>query len=201
MVEIATAVASPATSVVGATAAFGVPLITDEDQLATARDAVVALAADIAPDVRGIIVSAFGDPGLHDLKRLLAVPVTGIAESAFLEASQSGEAFAVVTTTPKLVVAIGRMVDRMGLAERFVGTFLTEGDAAEITNDPQRLPGALGRASQHALAAGARSIVIGGGPLAVAARAIAGTLPVPVIEPIPAAVRHIERRLGLDVTR
>jgi Asp/Glu/hydantoin racemase len=36
--------------------------------------------------------------------------------------------------------------------------------------------------------------VIGGGPLAAAAEALAPRLPVPVIEPVPAAVRAAVRR-------
>eukprot|EP00277_Geminigera_cryophila_P009192 CAMPEP_0179409324 /NCGR_PEP_ID=MMETSP0799-20121207/2633_1 /TAXON_ID=46947 /ORGANISM="Geminigera cryophila, Strain CCMP2564" /LENGTH=78 /DNA_ID=CAMNT_0021180979 /DNA_START=134 /DNA_END=367 /DNA_ORIENTATION=- len=55
--------------------------------------------------------------------------------------------------------------------------------------DKERLEGALRQACQRAVDGGAESIVIGGGPLAVAARAIAQDFHVPLIEPIPAAVR------------
>ena len=40
---------------------------------------------------------------------------------------------------------------------------------------------------------GAQSIVIGGGPLAVAARAIVHRVPVPLVEPVPAAISQVLR--------
>ena len=43
--------------------------------------------------------------------------------------------------------------------------------------------------------AGAQAVVIGGGPLAVVARRLAGRFPVPIIESIPEAVRWLERAI------
>ena len=54
----------------------------------------------------------------------------------------------------------------------------------------------------HAVSAlGAQAIVVGGGPLGRVARALRGRLDVPVIEPIPEAVRHIARVLGVASAR
>ncbi len=63
--------------------------------------------------------------------------------------------------------------------------------------DRQGLADALREACERAVRdLGAQALVIGGGPLAVAARAIAHSLPVPIIEPVPAAVRLAVRRAG-----
>ncbi len=106
------------------------------------------------------------------------------------EAATGGRRFAVVTTTPDLVDSISQSAEAYGHAGRFLGTELTEGDVTALTNDPARLPHALLAACQRAITQrGAEAIVIGGGPLAVAARAISGELPVPIIEPVPASVR------------
>jgi allantoin racemase len=192
MVAIAEAVAGQ--PVRGLTARFGAPLITDPETLATAARAVAAL----APDLQGagaVIVAAFGDPGLVELRWRLPCPVTGIAEAGMAEAAALSPCFAVVTTTPALVPSIAANAAASG-HHAFAGTWVTPGDPASLMADPVALSAALDAACRRAIdEGGAGAIVIGGGPLAVAARALAGTLPVPLVEPLPAAVRLTLRRL------
>jgi allantoin racemase len=144
----------------------------------------------LEPGLSGIVISAFGDPALFEARRLTTLPVTGIAEAGMAEAAAGGRPFAVVTTTPDLVDSIAHSAEIYGHKGSFLGTELTEGDVTALTSDPVRLPQALLAACQRAVTTrGAEAIVIGGGPLAVAARQISGELPVPVIEPVSAAVR------------
>lgn len=187
MLDIACAAAGTRAGVEGRTAGFGAPLITEPAALALAAEAVTALAPGLGqPD--GVIVAGFGDPGLAALRRLLACPVTGIAEAGMAEAAAGGRRFAVVTTTPALAESIAEAAARYGHAARFAGTWVTEGDPAAVMADPDRLTAALQTACRRAVEGGAEALVIGGGPLALAARRLAGTLPVPLIEPVPAAV-------------
>lgn len=190
MVEIARR-AAPQVEIQGLTAPFGVPLITNETALEEASRAVLALRADSAVQgADGIIVAAFGDPGLIELREHIGAPVTGIAEAGMAEAAAGGRRFAVVTTTPELVAAISRRAERYGHGKAFAGTWLTSGDPSEVTNDPARLVDALGEACRRAkVEGGVDAILIGGGPLAKAARALAGSLDLPIMEPVPAAVR------------
>lgn len=181
----------------GLTAPFGAPLITDEAALEEAARAVLTL----APALRGadgVIVAAFGDPGLPALRAVLDCPVTGIAEAGMAEAAVGGRRFAVVTTTPDLTQAIARRAEAEG-HRVFAGTWVTPGDPAKIMARPEALRAALHDACLRALdGTGVKAIVIGGGPLAVAARALRGLLPVPIIEPVPAAVRLALRRHRLS---
>ncbi len=183
----------------GATAGFGVPLITTEAALATAADAVVTLVREIADPGDGVIVAAFGDPGLARVRddlgqRRPPVPVTGIAEAAFAEAGADGRVFAVATTTHALVGAITGRAAAYGCGDHMCGVFLTPGNPVTLMADPPALLAALETACLAAIGAGAQAVVIGGGPLAVAARALRATLPIPIIEPVPAAVRLAYRR-------
>lgn len=193
---LALAEAEAGFALTGLTATFGQPLITDESGLEEAGRAVLAL----APDLRGadgVIVAAFGDPGLAALRAVLDCPVTGIAEAGMAEAAAGGRRFAVVTTTPELTGAIARRAEAEGHAG-FAGTWVTPGDPAAIMARPEALRESLHDACLRALdGTGVEAIVIGGGPLAVAARALRGLLPVPIIEPVPAAVRLAMRRHAL----
>jgi Asp/Glu/hydantoin racemase len=189
MLAIAREAAPAGVSIEGATAPFGEPLITDEAALAVAAEAVQALVTgERVTGFDGVIVAAFGDPGLAALRSRLPVPATGLAEAGMGEGAAHG-LFAVVTTTPDLAAAIGRAARAYGHGDVFHGTWLTPGDPRALMADGGRLVAALEEACGEAVAAGARAIVIGGGPLAVAARALATRLPVPIVEPLPAAVR------------
>jgi Asp/Glu/hydantoin racemase len=62
--------------------------------------------------------------------------------------------------------------------------------------DPAAVTEALALACEAAIRIdGAQALVIGGGPLALAARALRPRFVVPIIEPIPAAVRLAQKRL------
>ncbi len=194
MLEIARPHAPEDVSIEGLTAPFGVPLITNEEALTRSAEAVLALGPRLTP-YDGVIVSAFGDPGLAALRAKLFVSVTGIAEAAMAEAGAGGRAFAVATTTPDLAAAITRSAETYGHRALFRGVFLTPGAPEALMRDPVALQEALLAASEQAVRAGAAAVIIGGGPLAVAARAIAPRLAAPLIEPVPAAVRLAAQRL------
>jgi Asp/Glu/hydantoin racemase len=197
MVEIARD-AGPGFRIVGLTAPFGAPLITDAAQLETGRRAVKTLLASLKDAAyRGIILSAFGDPGIFELRAGLEVPVVGIGECGMREAALEGRSFAVVTTSPGLVASIDGMAERLGLAAHYVGVELTAGDPVALTADAVRLEAALAEAIDRVIGGRrAEAVVIGGGPLAAAARALAPRFSVPIIEPIPAAVRALGHALA-----
>lgn len=187
MVRIARETAGPQVQVDGLTAPFGARLITEPRALARAAEAVVALAPRLG-SANAVIIAAFGDPGLTILRRRLFMPITGIAEAGMAEAAQGGRPFAVVTTTPDLRDHIGKTAAGYG-HDGFLGTWTTPGDPAALTENGPALHDALAEAGNDAIRAGAKAIVIGGGPLAEAARTLAREVSVPLIEPVPAAVR------------
>ena len=173
------------------TAPFGVPLISHDLALAMAGDAVLALAPGLREGgFEGVIVAAFGDPGLAALRGQLDCPVTGIAEAGMMKAASGGRRFAVVSTTPGLRDAIDLTAARYGHDATYRGAEFTPGNPLDLMADPERLVEALAEACTRAInQRGAEAIVIGGGPLALAARALAPRFTVPIIEPVPEAVR------------
>jgi Asp/Glu/hydantoin racemase len=186
--------AAPGCVVTGMTAASGPRMIVDEAGLATGAASVAGMARDVRSAFDGAVVSAFGDPGLETASAILPFPVCGIGAASFAEAADGGRRFAVATTTPGLVAAIAGRVAAAGLSARFLGTWVTPGDPAATMADPERLDALLAAEIGRARGAGAEAIIIGGGPLAEAARRLTGNAEVPLIEPIPAAIRLILRQ-------
>ncbi|ODN69077.1 aspartate/glutamate racemase family protein [Methylobrevis pamukkalensis] len=193
MVAVARRAAAGRLAVTGATAAFGAPLITDETSLAIAADAVIASASEhAAGDLDGVIVAAFGDPGLEVLKARLGCPVVGLAEASMMEAAAGGRRFSVATTTPRLVDAIRRCAVRHGLARQLLSIRTTPGDPETVMADLTTLRGRLREEVRSAIEEdGAEAVIIGGGPLADAATDLARELATMVIEPVPAAIRAL----------
>lgn len=201
MVGVARKTAPAGVHIEGATALRGAPLIVDDEKLAIGAKAVGELADTLdLSNYAGIIVSAFGDPGMDALRSRSPVPVTGIAEAGIIEAANGGRRFSVVTTTPGLVSAIRERVCAYGYGHLFAGVRLTEGDAAELMDDPNRLEAGLAHACEAAIGMdAAEAIIIGGGPLAVFARALQPRFSIPIVEPVPAAVRLAAARAGAHV--
>ncbi|MFX4392994.1 aspartate/glutamate racemase family protein, partial [Acinetobacter baumannii] len=83
---------------------------------------VLDIAQAHANDCDGIIVAAFGDPGLRAVRATLAVPSVGIGESAMLDAARNGRRFGVATTTPLLKAAIDALPEELGLQPSYTGT-------------------------------------------------------------------------------
>jgi allantoin racemase len=191
MVAIARAVAPRGVDVVGVTAPRGVKMILTADELAAAAPIVVEIRAE-ATGVDGIIVGAFGDPGLAALRERVAVPVVGIAEAAILEAVAEGRRFGVATTTPALIEVIAERVRQLGVAELYTGIQLTRGDPMALVADPPLLVEALAEAVHESIEQdGAEAVIIGGGPLGQAAIALAPRFTTTIVAPIPAAMRRL----------
>jgi len=191
--------ADPGARVDCATVRSGAPLLLDETLLALGAAAVVDLVRETDLSAYdGAIVAAFGDPGLEKSRALSLVPVVGIAEAGMGEAASGGRRFSVVTTTPLLVAAIERRAEAYGVRSNFAGVRLTQGEIGALMADQHTVEAALARACELAIVEDrAQSIVIGGGPLAVAARALAPRFDVSIVEPIRAAMRLLRARIGI----
>jgi Asp/Glu/hydantoin racemase len=177
-------------TVTGLTAPSGVPMILDEQALAASADGVVAIGTTTASD--GIIIAAFGDPGIEALRARVTVPVVGLCEASLLEASRGGRRFGIATVTPDLVTSFAAKAEGLGLSPLFTGTRLTEGDPLFLASDPDRLNTALEGAVRQCLEVdGAEAVIIGGGPLGQAAETLRGLFSVPVIAPLSAAANRL----------
>ena len=106
------------------------------------------------------------------------------------EAAAGGRPFVVVTTAPAPAASIGEMAKAYDYGDLCRGVCLTCGEAHEVMADSHRLEAGLAAACKQAVRHhDAEAIVIGGGPLAMAARALKARFTIPIIEPLPAAVR------------
>lgn len=198
MVEIARRSLPPHATVCGLTVPEGPGLISDQLALDESREIVLAFGCEVATQgFDALIIAGFGDPGLHGLRGKIRLPVTGIAEAGIREAADGGRRFSIVTVTPQLHASLLDSAARYGHSRQLASIRYTEGDLSELMGDAARLTQALVDACRLAMKVdGAQAIVIGGGPLASTVKAIALHLPIPIIDPVGAAVRLTCLRLA-----
>src|SRR5262245_16278057 len=87
MVAIARSCVPGDVVVAGATATRSPPMITTPAALAAAAGEVVEIGVRDAGGTSGIVVAAFGDPGLETLRRSVPIPAVGICEASMIEAA------------------------------------------------------------------------------------------------------------------
>lgn len=197
MVEIAGEAAKTST-IHGVTMTGVPPIITTPEALDQAAEAVSQTPIDGV--YSAVIVAAFGDPGIDSLRARLSVPVVGIAEASLLEASQNGRSFSVATTTPALGPRIKERAAQLRLETECLSVRFTDGDPFVVMADTDRLVAALAKTIDQCIGDGAQAVVIGGGPLAKAARVLKPHFDVPIIEPIVSAVCLAEARIEARVS-
>jgi Asp/Glu/hydantoin racemase len=165
------------------------PLLTTPKDLEDAIPGVVKIGVEAAKDdhVAAIIIAAFGDPGLAELRAAVTKPVFGIREEAFHEAARDGRPFGVATTTPQLADSFRVTAEMMGYADLYRGTRVTPGDPKELMKSPEQLDAALAEAVRASIADGARAVIIGGGPLTASALRLQPEFDIPLVVPVIAA--------------
>ena len=167
----------------------GIKLIESVAQSVATIPAVLSVVDERHAQVDAIIIAAFSDPGLSDARQAASCPVFGIAESAMKTAARIADRFAIVTLNAELRGAIAANAVAYGYAEQLTGVRILPWSVATVSADPSSYRKAFAEACAQAVAEdGAGAVIIGGGPLSGIADAIAGDLPVPVLDGVRCAV-------------
>jgi allantoin racemase len=172
------------------TARFGAPYIADEASYAVAAhatlDAWAAALATPEPAPDAVLIGCFGDPGLLALRESSPVPVTGLAEAAFIEAARHGR-FAIVTGGERWGPMLARLAQALGHAPSLAGIHTVVPTGAELAADPAAAHTLLTQACRDAVRQlGAQSVILGGAGLAGMAAGIQPGVSVPVIDSVTA---------------
>ncbi|MCZ0964359.1 aspartate/glutamate racemase family protein [Paracoccus benzoatiresistens] len=170
-------------------------LLTTPEDMAHAVSGVVEIGrlAAAEEEVAAVIVSAFSDPGLAELREALPdTVVVGIGEQAFHEAARDGRSFAIVTITPDpaLIESFRAKAEELGYGKQFKGVRVTPGDPKELVEEPEQLDAALAEAVEQAVHEdGAEAVIMGGGPLSAPAMRIQPRFDVPLVVAVTAATK------------
>jgi allantoin racemase len=186
-------VASPGTELVPATAPRGVPYIATRAEAQIGGAIALEMLAEAGDGVDAAIIAAFGDPGLFGARELFSFPVVGLAEAAMLTACMVGRRFSIVTFAGALAPWYEECVAMHGLASRCAGIRTLDGSFKSISEVQAEKEELLVALANRAVEQDAADVVIlSGAPLAGLAAKVGDRIPVPVIDPVAAAVRQAE---------
>lgn len=204
MTALAQEAAGGKARIVGRTNDGAPRLLTNPEDMARAATGVVDLGrAAIREGAAAVIVSAFSDPGLAELRDALPdTVVVGIGEQAFHEAARNGRSFAILTITPDpaLVESFHAKARELGYERQFKGVRVTPGDPKELVERPEQLDAALTDAVERAVREnGAEAVIMGGGPLSAPAMRIQSRFDVPLVVAVTAATNAAMTELSKKI--
>jgi Asp/Glu/hydantoin racemase len=198
MLETGRAVAAPNTELMTMTAPRGFPYISSRAEAQISGAIVLEMLAEAYPNVDGAIIAAYGDPGLHGAREMFDIPVVGVAEAAMLTACMLGDRFVIVTFTPALCGWYRDCVGMHGLTHRCAGIVALDQSFSLITDiQEDSLEPLVVLANRAVAERGAAVIIFAGAPLSGRAAKARARIPVPVIDPIAAAVKQVEAVIAL----
>ncbi|WP_245290335.1 aspartate/glutamate racemase family protein [Shinella sp. DD12] len=134
-----------------------------------------------------IVVSCFSDPGIDVVRAVGRVPVTGIAEAAYLAALGLGARFGIVSLGPSSIARHRRYLEKLKLDARLAGDRSIDMTIVELiaTNVVERVSSI---AVQLRDTDGADVIILGCAGLGSYRAALQDSLGLPVIDPVQAGV-------------
>lgn len=186
-------VASSGTELVAVTAKRGVPYIATRAEAQIGGALALEMLAEAGPGIDAAIIAAFGDPGLFGARELFAFPIVGLAEAAMLTACMVGRRFSIVTFSRTLVPWYQECVAMHGLEARCAGIRALNEAFQSISEVQAEKEDVLVRLANSAVEQdNADVVILSGAPLAGLAGKVAPRIPVPVIDPVAAAVRQAE---------
>lgn len=190
--------ASPDTELTFATAPFGVAYIETRFEALVGGYAAACIAAEKHGSYDGLVIDAFGDPGLLAIKELCDVPVVGMTEAALASAALLGQRFSIIAISSRITAWYRECVERSHLQTRLASIRSLQDPLRDIGTVQEDHSDRLKELASRAVTEdGADVIILAGATLAGLARSIHGQLPVPVVDGVSSAIRHCESLIAL----
>ena len=198
LLHAAEAVAAPGTEIVPLTAPRGVPYIATRAEAQIGGAVALEMIAEHQHRIDAVIVAAFGDPGLLGARELFDMPIVGMAEAPMLTACMLGRRCSIVTFARALGPWYEDCVAMHGLSGRCAGVRTLSGafrSISEVQDEKETL--LIDLANAVVQEDEADVIILGGAPLAGLASKVKDRIPVPLVDPIQAAVKQAEALVTL----
>jgi allantoin racemase len=196
------AAAAAGTEIVPITASRGVPYISTRAEAQIGGAIALEMLAEHDDSIDAAIIAAFGDPGLLGARELFDFPVIGVSEAAMLMACMLGQRFAIVTFSTILVGWYRDCVELNGFEDRCAGIHALDLPFAEVAEDANGNSDLLVELAGKVISdSGADSLIFGGAPLAGLAARSRDRIPVPIVDPVAAAVKQAEALVALKLRK
>jgi allantoin racemase len=154
-----------------------------------------------------VVIDCMGDPGMKAAREAVSIPVLGPGETTMHIASMLGHRFSIVTVLSSCIPLMENQAKIYGVAGKLASVRAVDIPVLELEDDTERLVGALVDQSVQAIESdGAHVIVFGCTGMLGCALGVQqglerrGYSGVPVIDPVPAAIKMAEALIDLGLS-
>jgi Asp/Glu/hydantoin racemase len=199
LLSAAQTVARAGLELIPMTATRGVPYIATRAEAQIGGAVALEMLAECHDSIDAAVIAAFGDPGIFGARELFDIPIVGMAESAMLAACALGKTFTLVTFTRALAPWYRECVEMHGLIGRCASIRALDeriASIAEVQNEKETL--LVDLANSAVSEDEADVIILAGAPLAGLSEKVRDRVPVPIVDPISAAVCLAETIVRLN---
>jgi allantoin racemase len=148
------------------------------------------------------VINCFGDPGLAGAREVVEIPVVGPGQAAMLTASAISHRFSVVSVLKNVLPLIRELAQLYGVESKLASARSIDVPVLDLEKDVEKTRNALLEESKKALREdGAEAIVLGCTGFTGLASFIQERVNVPVIDPLPTAVKMAELLVDLNLSQ
>lgn len=191
--------AAPGTSVTGATARFGVSIVSTEAENDIAAHAVLDLLAATWPGHDAAILAISYDTALASARQILPIPVIGMTEAALHTACLLGRRYGAISFGGGSRGMMLDVVARTGLAGRMVAMEIIEPAGTAEFLRAGALDDAICETAVRLAAGGAEAVVVCGAAMAGVGHRLQPRVAVPLLDGIGCAVRQAEALVRMSL--
>ena len=185
--------AAPETEVTGATARFGVNIVSTEAENDIAAHAVLDILSATYTDHDAAILAISFDTALAGARQILPIPVIGMTEAALDTACLLGRRFGLISFGTASRWLYLDLVRRSGLLERIIAFETIElTKTGELSAREGAQDQLVCEASERLVSAGAEAVVVTGAAVAGIARRLSPLVPAPIVDGIGCAIGQAE---------
>ncbi|MEP9350532.1 aspartate/glutamate racemase family protein [Xanthobacter sp. KR7-225] len=189
MVATARPMLAPDVELLALTATQGLPYIASRAEAVVAGAITLEMIAAHQDGMDAVVIAAFGDPGLIAARELFDLPIVAMAEAAMLTACMLGPRFSIVTFSPALTPWYEDAVALSGMQARCASIRVPEVGFRSVSDVQHELEAELVEMTRRAVAEDkADAVILAGAPLTGLAQRVADRVPVPLVDPLSAAV-------------
>lgn len=174
-------------TIVTRSVAAGPAALRDAADLAVAEREVLAVAR-AQSDLDGMVIAAFGDPGLEAARAVARFPVVGLGASGLMAAA-AHERFSILTLGPQMDATIRARVAGFGFARQLAGLRYLAADIPDVAKNPERFLSLIEAEARIAASEGAQALLLGGAPFAGLGHQVCACIP--VIDGLRAAIDKV----------
>jgi allantoin racemase len=179
--------APPGCTIISQNVAAGRPALRDAADLAVAEQQVLAMVRT-QPDLDGLVIAAFGDPGLQAAQAMAPYPVAGLGASGLAAGAAHGS-FAILTLGPQMDAVLRTRIAESGFIRQLTSLRYLNAQIPEVAENPLRFLPLIEAEASIAAQAGAKALLLGGAPFAGLGQQARADIP--VIDGLKAALLQV----------